>query len=141
MVARDVRDDPQQVLGHPERRLSKRAELPPKGTVIAGRIVIREAAKTAKGEKRALVRCQRCGLEALVTLGDLNRKVPRGCKKRCGAVQVGDHVTFDAGGGLMVDGTVVEDRGCIGVGGRRLWAVDYGEGRIELGEADLRLLG
>ncbi len=33
---------------------------------------------------------------------------------------VGDVVTFDYGGGLTVTGTVVEDRGHIGVGGRRL---------------------
>ncbi|MGE0791927.1 MAG: hypothetical protein AB7S26_40005 [Sandaracinaceae bacterium] len=36
---------------------------------------------------------------------------------------VGDKVTFDYGGGLMVAGVVVEDRGNIGVGGRRLLRV------------------
>lgn len=34
--------------------------------------------------------------------------------------RVGDMVAFDYGGGLTVTGKVVEDRGHIGVGGRRL---------------------
>lgn len=36
---------------------------------------------------------------------------------------VGDTVCFDYGAGLMVTGTVVEDRGRIGAGGRHLWRV------------------
>lgn len=43
---------------------------------------------------------------------------------------VGDMVAFDYGGGLTVTGTVVEDRGRIGIGGRRLVRV-----RVEI-EAD-----
>ena len=59
--------------------------------------------------------------------------------------RVGDLVAFDFGG-LDVSGTVVEDRGQIGVGGRRLLRVrvEMEPGVdpmfIELPEADLRIV-
>ena len=38
--------------------------------------------------------------------------------------KVGDRVTFPYGDGA-VSGTIVEDRGCLGVGGRRLYGINF----------------
>ena len=56
--------------------------------------------------------------------------------------RVGDHVRFRYGIADVVDGVVVEDRGCLGVRGRRLYGVrfqltDAEPFYIELPEAEM----
>lgn len=48
------------------------------------------------------------------------------------AYKVGDRVTFPFGSG-EASGIIVEDRGCLGVGGRRLYGI-----RFELNQGDFR---
>jgi hypothetical protein len=57
----------------------------------------------------------------------IGSNVPRS-RRKTKLARVGDEVAFDVGGGRTGTGTVVEDRGHIGVGGRRLVRV-----RIEMG--------
>ena len=51
----------------------------------------------------------------------------RHARSKSRVAELGDVVVFDYGGGLMITGTAVEDRGYIGAGGRRLVRV-----RIEM---------
>ncbi len=64
-----------------------------------------------------------------------NGKAPRPLYK------IGDIVSFRFGNGY-VTGQIVEDRGCLGVGGRRLYGIRFDinpgdPGYVELGDADL----
>jgi hypothetical protein len=57
--------------------------------------------------------------------------------------RVGDRVEFDWGPRDVVEGVIIEDRGLLGVGGRRLYGItfriDPGEEMVtELGEDQLR---
>ncbi len=38
--------------------------------------------------------------------------------------KVGDYVSFEIGNGT-VTGKIVEDRGCLGIGGRRLYGINF----------------
>ena len=44
-------------------------------------------------------------------------------RKSKGRYRVGDRVTFEFGGGKVI-GTIIEDRGDIGVGGRHLYQIE-----------------
>jgi hypothetical protein len=67
---------------------------------------------------------------------------PKGAEKtRPALYKVGDRVTFVFGSG-QASGEIVEDRGCLGVGGRRLYGIrfafDSGDQRyIEVPEEEL----
>ena len=64
-----------------------------------------------------------------------NAKTPRPLYK------IGDIVSFPFGNGY-VTGQVVEDRGCLGIGGRRLYGIKFeinpgDPGYVELAEVDM----
>jgi hypothetical protein len=41
------------------------------------------------------------------------------------SIRVGDKIRFNVGGDQFIEGQIIEDRGPIGVGGRRLYGISY----------------